>query len=578
MIKYESNLDQGFILNKAQSYFKNNQYWSYVYYVHNKIELFSPTDKSHILYMLGVIYTSWKSYDKAIFAFKTAIVLNDKNSLAHRELAKLYMFLDYKDEFRDAFYLYSRVSKLTMDDNYLINYYNEECTDDSESRKLVLVDNKYKFKKIKSHAQFLLAEGNIDEAMELYEQLAMEQPTNKELLEKLTLYYLGYYDEEKLLKICLHRMNSFADDVEALAIYLQVKSNDSTFDDFNLYNKMLGMEITNIESLKSVCNVVEWKADYKKCLEIIDQFAVKNDYQNNYDVMVMKTMTYLKMGDKSSASKMIGKINISYGIYGLGSILPYFLKADINDLKISAVNYIPNSMWYMAKQLLLEIEVKVKIGEKVSNEQFWQAFEMLFLTADEDDVINFLITYKNQFTLKNHSKIAIIIHFRALSNIMKAGILYALLVCGIREIDLPYAGINKKAVFEPIEGIEEYPQCYNDAYMYAFAYCCIYTEDFNAHLITSAKELLEVMKNTKRKFQDVYALAGAIICNAYVLISNSMIEEVARVVECSPKKLKSYIDIIKRQGSFFEYEADDMFEMLLKRMSGEFAEFDFDNE
>ena len=39
---------------------------------------------------------------------------------------------------------------------------------------------------------------------------------------------------------------------------------------------------------------------------------------------------------------------------------------------------------------------------------------MLFLTADEDDVINFLITYKNQFTLKNHSKIAIIIHFRAL--------------------------------------------------------------------------------------------------------------------------------------------------------------------
>lgn len=193
-------------------------------------------------------------------------------------------------------------------------------------------------------------------------------------------------------------------------------------------------------------------------------------------------------------------------------------------------------------------------------------------------MIDFLITYKNQFTLKNHSKIDIIIHFRALSNIMKAGVLYALLVCGIREIDLPYAGINKKVVFEPIEGIEEYPQCYNDAYMYAFAYCCIYTEDFNAHLITSAKELLEVMKITKRKFQDVYALAGAIICNAYVLISNSMIEEVARVVECSSKKLKNYIDIIKRQGTFFEYESDDMFEMLIKRMSGEFAEFDFDNE
>lgn len=578
MIKYELNLDQSFVLNKAQSYFKNNQYWSYVYYVHNKIELFSPTDKSHIFYMLGVIYASWKSYDKAIFAFKTATILNDKNNLAYRELAKLYMYLEYKDEFRDAFYLYSRVSKLTMDDNYLINYYNEECTDNSESRKLVLVDNEYKFKKIKSHAQFLLAEGNIDEAMELYEQLAMEQPTNKELLEKLTLYYLGYFDEKKLLKICLHRMNTFADDVEAIAIYLQVKSNDSTFDDTILYNKMLGMKITNIESLKSVCTVVEGKADYKKCLEIIEQFAVENNYQNNYEVMVMKTMTYLKIGDKSSASKIIGKINIAYGIFGLGSILPYFLKVDINELKISAINYIPDSMWYMTKQLLIEIGVKVKAGKKVSNEQFWQAFEMLFLTADEDDVIDFLITYKNQFTLKNHSKIDIIIHFRALSNIMKAGVLYALLVCGIREIDLPYAGINKKVVFEPIEGIEEYPQCYNDAYMYAFAYCCIYTEDFNAHLITSAKELLEVMKITKRKFQDVYALAGAIICNAYVLISNSMIEEVARVVECSSKKLKNYIDIIKRQGTFFEYESDDMFEMLIKRMSGEFAEFDFDNE
>lgn len=133
------------------------------------------------------------------------------------------------------------------------------------------------------------------------------------------------------------------------------------------------------------------------------------------------------------------------------------------------------------------------------------------------------------------------------------------------------SGVNSEK-FEPIPRIEDFPKCYQDAYMYAFAYCGLNLASFSVDLHTSTNELLNAMSESKRKFQDAFTLAAAIICNSYLIISDDVIGDVARLVECNPKRLKRYISIIKKEGVFYDQDDDDMFENLIKRIADKIVE------
>ena len=90
-------------------------------------------------------------------------------------------------------------------------------------------------------------------------------------------------------------------------------------------------------------------------------------------------------------------------------------------------------------------------------------------------------------------------------------------------------------------------------------------------------ELLDAMKTTKRKFRDEFALAAAIICNSYVLVGDDIPQMVSNMVECSAKRVKTYINIIQKNGEFFDLEDDDVFELFVKRIANKITE-DFPTE
>lgn len=582
MLKFDIQFDEKYSYDKAIKLYDNKEYSTFLYYIRDKIEKCSLSTQSNLYFISGKIYKVWKCYDKALLAFRMAMVTDamaNENSddgkeetacLIYRELAMLYLELDDISGFREAFLNYTHFGNLTADDNYMISCYNEEIAEEREySNKLVIADDEFKVKHFMKKAQFMLATGEVAQAVELLEKLAENFPTNLDLLEKLTFFYMAAIDMDKLEKLCQHRMNISSDDVDAIAIYLQIKLDSENFDDTAYYNKMITMPIGSIESLQTVCDVIERKGDIEKCLEIVNKFAIDNDCENAYQILVMQALLNLKMGKKQNAAQLFGKANMLYGILGLGNILPEYLKIDSKEIYAARVDFVPDCMWYVAKDKLLRINTNLKYGNAVSDADLWQTFELLMLTGDEDDVINFLVQYKDIFTLKNVDKICLVINLRNITGIVKAGIIYALLLCGVYKICACGVAEAKIAVFEPIEEMNDFPPCYNKAYMYAFAYGFIYLDEFTADVRESALDLLGAMSDTKRKFQDAYALAGAILCNAYVVMSSSVIEDVARMVESNPKRIKNYIDIIQKQGSFYDLGEDDMLEMYLKRLANE---------
>jgi len=245
---------------------------------------------------------------------------------------------------------------------------------------------------------------------------------------------------------------------------------------------------------------------------------------------------------------------------------------DVKKLKINASSFMPDELWYVANNNKIKLGLKVLNNKEVSFDDYWDTLNLLIMTSDEEDVIDFLLLYKDQFTLKNPSKIVSIVYSRNISDIMKAGILYALLSCGVTDFTFVSAsGVNSEK-FEPIPRIEDFPKCYQDAYMYAFAYCGLNLASFSVDLHTSTNELLNAMSESKRKFQDAFTLAAAIICNSYLIISDDVIGDVARLVECNPKRLKRYISIIKKEGVFYDQDDDDMFENLIKRIADKIVE------
>lgn len=112
MINFECAFDENFVFEKAQKLFKNCEYWSFVTYITDKIELFSPDNKSKLYVMLGRIYVIWECYDRAVVAFQFALLNDSKNGEALGLLAKVYMLLNEVNCFKDAFMAYASLVEL----------------------------------------------------------------------------------------------------------------------------------------------------------------------------------------------------------------------------------------------------------------------------------------------------------------------------------------------------------------------------------------------------------------------------------------------------------------------------------
>ncbi len=574
MINFECAFDETFVFEKAQKLFKNCEYWAFVTYITDKIELFASDNKSKLYVMLGRTYVIWECYDRAVVAFQFALLNDSKNGEALGLLAKVYMLLNEVNCFKDAFMAYASLVELKNSDNELINFFNSLLPQEKEQN-IALVDDEFRMNYLHEQAQQMLYRGEIDEAVDLFEYIRTKYPEDMQAYDKLIFLYMTTFNEKKVLEICEKKLEYFPEDLDAITIYLATKHGDKDFDGKELYAKMLTLKIESLYTLKNVCEVVSGYGDYKKCLQIIADYVKEFECRYNHDILWMLVIANLKLGYRAEAKKLAAKINLAYGDLGLGAICRHIVSnemIDVKKLKINASSFMPDELWYVANNNKIKLGLKVLNNKEVSFDDYWDTLNLLIMTSDEEDVIDFLLLYKDQFTLKNPSKIVSIIYSRNISDIMKAGILYALLSCGVADFTFVSAsGVNSEK-FEPIPRIEDFPKCYQDAYMYAFAYCGLNLASFSVDLHTSTNELLNAMSESKRKFQDAFTLAAAIICNSYLIISDDVIGDVARLVECNPKRLKRYISIIKKEGVFYDQDDDDMFENLIKRIADKIVE------
>lgn len=564
MIKFETNVSEDEIFSTLKRYFVEGKYWAYVNYISDKFELCSQPTKSQLLTMLGQIYYDNQSYDKSILACQFALKFDEKNADALLILAKNYRDIQFDFAFKETFMNLSISNDEKIFENPdLIDHFNnlnKEFEDDG----LALIDDQYRFDYMCECARELVEDGDFDGAVECYEHILQKFPDKLFVYDALGFVYKSTLDEEKYIDLCEKRYKIFPNDPETIALYLFTRKD---FDDKELYCKLLNMKIDSINLLKTICSVAEYYEDFENCLKLVEDYAENNDCKLNHDLMVMKFNTLIKIGKTKEAKYVLTNLNIAYGVFGLGLVCKHYLQLDFDDISISNINYVPDSLCNVANNLQKKLQLKLKKGIEPSQEEFWTVFELLAICLDEDDIKDFLMTYKEQFTLKNPQKIAALINMRAITDISKTGILVGLLSCGVEEFYFFHYSKIDKEIFCKIDRLAEFPHCYYEAYLYAFAYCGLKLSDFSASLKTSTIELLDAMEDTKRKFRDQFALAGAIIVNAYLVFGDNVAEEVARLIECNPKRLARYLAIIKKEGEFFSKNEDDMFEMLLKRVS-----------
>ncbi len=577
MIGFEESVNPNMILSIAKKYFARKEYCGYINFLKGNFDKCPPKIKSELLQMLGIIYNCWQSYDQAILALKFAIKFDENNSKAYLNLAKTNMYIGNENGFKSAFIKYSDLDYDGLANcEDLINYFNG-LGQSLEEDDFVLVDDDFRVNNLFNKANIFLDKGDIDSATKCLELLITKYPNFKPAYELFTFVCLTNFDDTKLAEITQKRYDNFPDDLEVIAMYLYTKRNDLDYDDSILVKKLLGGKIESMLTLKRVCEVLDAKGQYVECLELVNAFAENNNLKNNYDILMMQMVAKLKLGDKKTAKSLLNKIRNYYGMFGLGFIYQKIIDYNIKNTRIVNYNYLSDDLWQVAHNLFEELYEKHKSGKQCSEAEFFEVFELLFVTADEDEIIGFLYTFKEEFTIKYAEKIISLLYFRHVPNIIKVGVLYALILCGITNfVFVTDNGRNCEKLL-PIPSLDEFPNCYRDAYYYAFAYCGLNLEDFSENLQTSTMELLDAMKTTKRKFRDEFALAAAIICNSYVLVGDDIPQMVSNMVECSAKRVKTYINIIQKNGEFFDLEDDDVFELFVKRIANKITE-DFPTE
>lgn len=564
MISFEEYMSPERILQLATKYYEKQDYVAVANFLQDKYDKCPLEIQSQLLELLGNVYIKWEAIEQAIWAFKYAIKCNPLNSNAYLDLANACKNCGEIDGFKEALVTFSNLDYQGLSKaEELVEYFNS-LSQNQLDNELFLVDDDFKSNDMLDKAFELYGKGEFDVACDCLEKLIEMYPDYQPAYELLICIYLTLFDEEKLADVSERRFKRFPDNVEAIAMYLYTKRQLSVFEGKELTEKMLNSPIDNILSLKRICEVLDARGEYDKCVELINNYSKKNE--NNYDILMMQMIASLKIGNYQNAKQLLKKINNYYGIIGLGRIYGYLFDCNKDALKIVNYNSIPDELWEVANTMLSDVYNKAKTNQPIDDDELWNVFELIVMTADEDIIINFMIDFKDSFTLKCSQKILAINYLREIPSIVRAGILYAMLKCGITQFTFFTAGGLNKEEFLPIEQLKDYPECYSDAYYYAFAYCAFSTEDFAKNIYTSTVELLDAMKESNRKFRDEYALAAAIICNSYVLVNDDIVKTVSRVVECNEKRVKSYIYAIKKNGEFFDLEDDDIFELVLKRI------------
>lgn len=575
MLKFDKSTSEEIVLEKAEQYFKLGKYWDYVNYINLRFDECSPKTKSQLLCMLGKIYCSWKSYDRATLALRFSIKFEKENSEALLWLSKAYYALNSKFSFKETFSELGMVDEeKVFEDIKLVEYYNEISQFEFE-RSIRLVDDQFKENLLLDKSNEFLATGKIDEAIECLESLLEQYPKNMEAYEQLTMLYIAMFDDEKLTDLCKRKLDNYPNDIKAISMYLYLKKDDSSFDYLPYYTRLLSQKIKNMDDLKSVVEVLDFYHDYQLALTLMENFAKEYDCFFNHDILMMKVVANLKLNRDQNAKQLFNILNMAYGMIGESVVCKNFFACKAEQLKIANVYYIPDEMHTIAMERKQDLDDKIKSGDQASFYDFWQVYELIVLTCDEDDILSFLDKYKNEFTLKYPSKIAAILCLREqLTDIIKTGIIAALIACGVRKFEFVKVCSVEPAEFEDIDELEDFPTCYLEAYIYAFAYCALHTIAFADAIKESTLELIETMEKSKRNFRDSVALAGAIICNSYLVVGGDITAEVAKLIDCSTNRLKRYLSIIRKEGEYFELEDDDMFEMLIKKIANRFEDTD----
>lgn len=570
MIKFENNIDFSIVLKRTQEYFDKKEYVSMLKYVGRFCVDCPNYIKAELLQKVACVYEQWGCDDKAITTLKLACMFDEKSLEAYYLLAKILLKNKNHLGFQQAFF---KIGALDFNNEYIGEFLNELHNEREQT------DFKLVTEESKRNDRFL-------DCLEAIMNLDTKEAF-KQLSEFLQLYPYDRDAGELYVEQCLSlnyfsKAESFVDewikiqpnDAIAISNYILIKCLGEEYDLTKYIDKLSKIKLENMHTLKSAIRVFDMTNKYEQAIEVIDNFAIENDLQNNYDILTMKAVAFFNKGDIEQAQHLAKYIEVLYGQVGLGELYSFIFKQkDIVGMNMF-IEYMP-------------------LGE---NEEMFDVFEQLFKEKDRTKLLKNVTIYvkyalvngalfdinvfrqlcKKIYSEKFAREIMIFLNIHTdIPQFIKAQLIKVFIDFGMRDFFFFNAGNVEKVKYETIIEMQDFPKCYEDAYKLAFAYCGLNSiTDTNDLLINSTMQLLDIMRKDKRKFSNVTALAGAILCNTYMLVGTNIIGTVAELLQIRPKVIENCIKTIREYGAFFDLDQDEAAMEYIQNIVSKFGDID----
>lgn len=548
IFNFDDYMQSDNIVDMAYNYYEKKDYAAAITFLSSTFDACSAEHKSKLLVMVGNIYMKWLVFDKAIGAYKLAMKYSQNNSLAWLYIAKAYRITGCDDEFQNALNKYLKFEDAKISED-LIRHNLELARRQENGGFQVLPDNAGGLKEIIDQASDFFGVRTYNDAVEFLEELLQNHPESRETAYVLTETYRESGDVENMVRLCWRRYHDDPSDVDAIATILEHHAYVDV-DEKQLVKILTTAKVDNIAMLAVVLHALDSAGYVEQCLEVLQRYAKLSDSEYNHEFMLMQFIAYLKNDNIDAANKVLAQLQTLYGMLGDGNIFKHYNDEIKNSFEFSLIN--PYGDLYKTAENMLQDLCDEQDKSVVSDQKLWDAFELAAVTLDGEDIVHFMQTYEREFTTANFDKILAFTQTKMLPITIKTEIIAQLVASGMREFDLYTDGTYNREVFHYLSEIEDYPECYKNAYHYAFAYTSVMPEVNAVSVCDATIDLLAAMKKSKRVFSSEIHLAAAILCNAFLVEDEGAVDIVAERMRCSEQKIMNYLKIIEAGGNLEE--------------------------
>lgn len=555
---YESNT----LINNAKDNLSKGNYNKLIKNINKYIDKFDAKNKCTLYKYLAKGFEMRFEYDFALLNAKYAL-LNDPTDAESAYLVAKYLLEN--DDRMYAQIAFFALSKLDNEHKYTREIM-ERLVEEIPKKGPQLVPYEERRYRILKEAENLFDNGDEYNAIKKVEKFYKKNQNDIVLLNFLALFFTKtnqYKSAKKYAQKMLEVENYGVNSLCTMA-YVLVEENEDV-DLSNILDKIMNVRANSVDDIIRVSSLLSVNSRFNDIVEYIDN----NSQVLCYTPYLIKSIALYNLEKVQDAIDCISEAISIYGKFGFSEVYrKYYRECDYSPLLITDFDKLPlpineSNRYYVSnkgefKKYDSEIFFKIDVENHQDNIiKYIANNKKHFIDLSNEFLLDFV---SNSFRLKIKTKAEILFYLmqeRGLSNIK--------VFSDTGVIDI---------VIDDFEELHLAPKVLEYAYYIVVAYCIYSNTKFLQFIKHSFIKLYKIISNCNHTFTNSHLLAGAIMCDMALFMSDDIVSDVCDFMEISTKSLNRYLKEIRTFGAFADFDQDEAFSRHIATMMENFGEME----